>query len=751
MSPQASQSGAPPPTPSATSSSLEASLLRVLTEHGHIPHVSIPDGRGASVTAGIDLAPAGAPSRFFTHERLCHGAVHAAAVRELFLHRASAELSAVPRNAPQSLEAENSALEQFARAPREPSTFLENVFSDYMQLEAMLRTQTGALAHARLLGPAAQDAAAVGPAAPPAEPPPTAATQADQTAAAPPVVERQASAPGEQGDAMPLPAARLPFHAGARASGGGADDAAAAQAGPPHAAPPGPPGMPGTAADASPSRSLPSSPLETKPTHLLLDPRAPAAAGGSALAAAPAVPGAQPSTQPGGAAQPPLDAFIDDPSLLQCIAEYVPKVVAKELPNPGESSDAGTSEVWQQLKQRDSQGRLGGISPHQGSTTSFTISIPFFNTTLSRVNRLEIAAVVEVLLSLRCCRPRNIEPPIARNLRLDVIAIVKHMAAAPRDSSRLSYTMRTPKAGLHYPDMTIIYKVVLTRIHRWAEQIARRVDKDSLVVRRGGRKRKPSERSDGSGRGGGGEGGRRSAPPRNMQTRGVVLPMSLDVEGEEEEEGEGDEMWGEEGDERASAGGGSGAAAARADSDSAVGAVHGDALLPPLPAAIAGATGVGMPDVRRAGSLGRLGVGTQSPGQGGAHMAPGGRGGPAALAAGGGAGGPAAGGPAAADTADPGLLPFADVVHIFQKPYEHLVDFQQMLNSMRRVFAAASAACGLSHSYAGVFTRFCRRLATDLSENKSLECVAVYNGMYECAQNGQHYALLQVVDTYLAE
>eukprot|EP00892_Ulva_mutabilis_P004268 jgi/Ulvmu1/2212/UM013_0058.1 len=89
--------------------------------------------------------------------------------------------------------------------------------------------------------------------------------------------------------------------------------------------------------------------------------------------------------------------------------------------------------------------------------------------------------------------------------------------------------------------------------------------------------------------------------------------------------------------------------------------------------------------------------------------------------------------------------------HIFQKPHEHLVDFQQMLNSMRRVFAPASAACGLSHSYAGVFTRFCRRLATDFSGNKSLECVAVYNGMYECAQNGQHYALLQVVDTYLAE
>lgn len=51
------------------------------------------------------------------------------------------------------------------------------------------------------------------------------------------------------------------------------------------------------------------------------------------------------------------------------------------------------------------------------------------------MNRLEIAAVVEVLLSLRCCRPRNIEPAVARNLRLDIVTIVKHMAAAPRDST----------------------------------------------------------------------------------------------------------------------------------------------------------------------------------------------------------------------------------------------------------------------------------------------------------------------------
>lgn len=80
-------------------------------------------------------------------------------------------------------------------------------------------------------------------------------------------------------------------------------------------------------------------------------------------------------------------------------------------------------------------GRASGAASPAPLCAGFTISIPFFNTTLSRVNRLEIAAVVEVLLSLRCCRPRNIEPPIARNLRLDIVTIVKHMAAAPRDST----------------------------------------------------------------------------------------------------------------------------------------------------------------------------------------------------------------------------------------------------------------------------------------------------------------------------
>lgn len=65
----------------------------------------------------------------------------------------------------------------------------------------------------------------------------------------------------------------------------------------------------------------------------------------------------------------------------------------------------------------------------------FTISIPHFNTTLSRVNRLEIAAVVEVLLSLRCCQPRNVNSITARNLRRDIVHFVKHMQITDKDSS----------------------------------------------------------------------------------------------------------------------------------------------------------------------------------------------------------------------------------------------------------------------------------------------------------------------------
>ena len=61
---------------------------------------------------GIDLSTTGSPGRVISHERLRRGLVHAAAVRELFLWRARAELSAVPRNLRHDLSEENQALEE---------------------------------------------------------------------------------------------------------------------------------------------------------------------------------------------------------------------------------------------------------------------------------------------------------------------------------------------------------------------------------------------------------------------------------------------------------------------------------------------------------------------------------------------------------------------------------------------------------------------------------------------------------------
>lgn len=62
--------------------------------------------------AGIDISTAGAPDRVVSHERLCKGIVHAAAIRELFLWRTRAELSAVPRNTEHELSEENQELEK---------------------------------------------------------------------------------------------------------------------------------------------------------------------------------------------------------------------------------------------------------------------------------------------------------------------------------------------------------------------------------------------------------------------------------------------------------------------------------------------------------------------------------------------------------------------------------------------------------------------------------------------------------------
>lgn len=77
-------------------------------------------------------------------------------------------------------------------------------------------------------------------------------------------------------------------------------------------------------------------------------------AGGSASAEATAgtvqgQPAPAPPVSPSGTEES-LDSYIDDPSLLLRIAHHVLKIVSKELPNPGESSEAYTSDIWVHLK-----------------------------------------------------------------------------------------------------------------------------------------------------------------------------------------------------------------------------------------------------------------------------------------------------------------------------------------------------------------------------------------------------------------
>ena len=67
------------------------------------------------------------------------------------------------------------------------------------------------------------------------------------------------------------------------------------------------------------------------------------------------------------------------------------------------------------------------LSHRRASRAGFTIAIPHFNTTLSRVDRLEVAAVIEVLLALRHCPPRNVSAAIAARLREDVVAFVQNL------------------------------------------------------------------------------------------------------------------------------------------------------------------------------------------------------------------------------------------------------------------------------------------------------------------------------------
>lgn len=55
----------------------------------------------------------------------------------------------------------------------------------------------------------------------------------------------------------------------------------------------------------------------------------------------------------------------------------------------------------------------------------YTISIPYLNTTLSRVDVYEVAAIVEILLACRRVTPRNVTPDISGNLRRDVVSCIR--------------------------------------------------------------------------------------------------------------------------------------------------------------------------------------------------------------------------------------------------------------------------------------------------------------------------------------
>ena len=79
--------------------------------------------------------------------------------------------------------------------------------------------------------------------------------------------------------------------------------------------------------------------------------------------------------------------------------------------------------------------------------------------------------------------------------------------------------------------MRALYRVVVTRLHRWADQMARRVEKETAVARRGSgskRKRTPSAAGAPAGTGGTagtGDGGSGHA----MRTRGATVRPSKHV------------------------------------------------------------------------------------------------------------------------------------------------------------------------------------------------------------------------------
>jgi hypothetical protein len=92
------------------------------------------------------------------------------------------------------------------------------------------------------------------------------------------------------------------------------------------------------------------------------------------------------------------------------------------------------------------------------------------------------------------------------------------------------------------------------------------------------------------------------------------------------------------------------------------------------------------------------------------------------------------------------------VVHVFEQPRKHLVDFERLCANLRQVFQTASAACGMSTTYMAASSRFCERFSRELSqEDTRLQCVGLYSRLVDGFQAGEHYAVLQEVDSYLGE
>lgn len=310
-----------------------------------------------------------------------------------------------------------------------------------------------------------------------------------------------------------------------------------------------------------------------------------------------------------------------------------------------------------------------------------------------------------------------------------------------------SYSMRAPPTGLIYPDMTILYKVVLTRIHRWADQIARRVEKDSTIVRRGPKRRRTQAAGDVGKVATGGS--KRQRQAHNMQTRGIMLPMLDGDEEDEDDAEEGDERSAEDAEEALE----TESDQAPAATAQAAGVVLGGAAVGGLYDVLPSGAGIPLGPVGGVGDVGprrerMMHVAVEATGEGGS----------AGVSREGSLRGAVAAAEVRAASAavmwsDGDSLPQFDVVaHIFQSPREQLVDFQKLLGLLRRVVQQASSACGLGSTYAVVFPRLLRKFSTVLSiPQEVLQCVALYNTLHDCTVAGQHYALLQAIDLFLAE